>query len=71
LPTHFLTRHMVAIGFGLTAGLITVQIPVSVWERWAPWVFVVALVLLVAVLIPGVGRYLEKRGLSGSAMEAE
>lgn len=56
LPTHFLTRHMVAIGFGLTAGLITVQIPVSVWERWAPWVFVVALVLLVAVLIPGVGK---------------
>lgn len=56
LPTHFLTRHMVAIGFGLTAGLITVQIPVSVWERWAPWVFVVALVLLVAVLIPGIGK---------------
>lgn len=56
LPTHFLTRHLVAIGFGLTAGLITVQIPVAVWERWAPWVFVVALVLLVLVLIPGIGK---------------
>ncbi len=56
LPTHFLTRHLVAIGFGLVAGLVTVQIPVAVWERWAPWVFVVALVLLVAVLIPGVGK---------------
>ncbi len=56
LPTHFLTRHMVAIGFGLIAGLIAVQIPVAVWERWAPWVFVASLVLLVAVLIPGIGK---------------
>jgi cell division protein FtsW len=55
-PTHFLTRHMVAIGFGLVAGLITVQIPVALWERYAPWVFVSALVLLVAVLVPGVGK---------------
>ncbi|MFT7721545.1 MAG: putative lipid II flippase FtsW [Roseateles sp.] len=56
LPTHFLTRHLVAIGFALIAGLITVQIPVSLWERYAPWVFIAALVLLVAVLIPGVGK---------------
>ncbi len=56
LPTHFLTRHVVAIGFGLLGGLVTVQIPVSLWERYAPWVFVVALALLVAVLIPGLGK---------------
>lgn len=56
LPTHFLTRHIVAIGFGLLAALITVQVPVSTWERWAPWLFVVALVLLVIVLIPGLGK---------------
>jgi len=56
LPTHFLTRHIVAIAFGLVAALITVQVPVSTWERYAPWMFVVALVLLVAVLIPGLGK---------------
>ncbi|WP_428510123.1 putative lipid II flippase FtsW [Roseateles sp.] len=56
LPTHFLTRHIVAISFGLVAALITVQVPVSTWERFAPWMFVLALVLLVAVLIPGVGK---------------
>jgi cell division protein FtsW len=56
LPTHFLTRHVVAITFGLVAGLITVQVPINVWERWAPWVFVVALVLLVGVLVPGIGK---------------
>jgi cell division protein FtsW len=56
LPTHFLTRHMIAISFALIAALITVQVPVQTWERWAPWVFVAALVLLVAVLIPGLGK---------------
>ncbi len=55
-PMHFLLRHLVAIAFGLIAALVTVQIPISVWERFAPWVFVLALVLLVAVLIPGVGK---------------
>jgi len=56
LPTHFLTRHLVAIAFGFVAALITVQIPVAIWERWAPWAFVAALVLLVAVLVPGIGK---------------
>lgn len=56
LPTHFLIRHIVALALGLVAAVIVVQIPVSTWERFAPWMFVVALVLLVAVLIPGVGK---------------
>ena len=55
-PTYFATRQLVAIGSGLLCGLIAVQIPVQVWERWAPWVFVASLLLLVAVLIPGVGK---------------
>ncbi|HLO94042.1 MAG TPA: putative lipid II flippase FtsW [Burkholderiaceae bacterium] len=56
LPTHFLSRHIVAIALGLLAGLVTVQLPVSTWEKVAPWLFVTALVLLVAVLIPHVGK---------------
>ena len=56
LPTHFLTRHIIALVFGLVAAVIVVQIPVSTWERLAPWMFVLALVLLVVVLIPGVGK---------------
>ncbi|MCH7341857.1 putative lipid II flippase FtsW [Pelomonas sp. CA6] len=56
LPTHFLVRHVFAIAMALLAALVTVQIPVSVWERNAPWLFVVALVLLVIVLIPHVGK---------------
>src|SRR6478735_3657776 len=30
-PTHFLTRHIVAIVFALVAALVTVQVPVSTW----------------------------------------
>ena len=55
-PFHFLTRHLLGLGIGLVAALVTVQIPVATWERWAPWVFVAALVMLVIVLIPHVGK---------------
>jgi cell division protein FtsW len=55
-PTHFLVRHVMSIGMALLAGLVVVQIPVSVWERIAPHLFVAALVLLVIVLIPGIGK---------------
>jgi cell division protein FtsW len=55
-PTHFLTRHILSIGVAFVAALVTVQIPVNQWEKWAPWIFVVSLLLLVAVLIPGIGK---------------
>jgi len=54
-PTHFLTRHALSLGLGFVAGLIALQVPVSAWEKYAPWCFVVSLGLLLAVLIPTVG----------------
>ena len=54
-PTHFLTRHALSLGLGFVAGLLALQVPVSVWEKSAPWCFVVSLALLVAVLVPKVG----------------
>ncbi len=56
LPTHFLYKHILSIGLALLAGLIVVQIPVALWERAAPWLFIIALLLLIVVLIPGVGK---------------
>ncbi|WP_282829159.1 putative lipid II flippase FtsW [Pelomonas sp. V22] len=55
-PMHFFIRQSLYIVAGLIAALITVQVPISSWERWAPWLFVASLVLLVAVLIPGLGK---------------
>jgi cell division protein FtsW len=56
LPTHFLSRHALALCIALVAAMVTVQIPISVWEKWAPWLFVASLVLLVVVLLPFVGK---------------
>jgi len=54
--SYFLTRHVMSLGVGFIAALVVVQIPVATWERWAAWLFVAALVLLVVVLVPHVGR---------------
>lgn len=55
-PTHFLTRHAMYLVIGFVAALLAFQVPMATWERVAPWLFVVALLLLVAVLIPGIGK---------------
>ena len=53
--THFLTRHMLSLALAFVAALLAFQVPLSVWEKLAPWLFVASLGLLIAVLIPGVG----------------
>jgi len=54
--THFLTRHMLSLVVAFVAALIAFQVPVETWEKLAPWLFVISLVLLIAVLIPGIGK---------------
>jgi cell division protein FtsW len=54
--THFLVRHVVSIGVAFVAALIAFQIPVQTWEKVAPWLFIVSLVLLIAVLVPFIGK---------------
>jgi cell division protein FtsW len=58
--THFLARQALYIAVGLVAAAVALQVPVRVWEKWAPWIFVIALVLLVLVLIPGIGKVVNK-----------
>ena len=55
-PTFFLTRHLLSMGIGFVAALVMLQVPMKFWERVTPWLFVLALALLVAVLIPGIGK---------------
>lgn len=56
LPTHFLLRHVMSILLSLLVALTVMQLPVAYWERAAPWLFVVSLVLLVIVLVPFIGK---------------
>jgi cell division protein FtsW len=55
-PWYFLARHALFVGVGLAAGAIAFQVPVKAWRALAPYLFVAGAVLLIAVLVPGVGR---------------
>ena len=56
----FITRHVMSIAIAFVVCLMVLQVDVKTWERWAPWIFVIALLLLVAVLIPGIGKVVNK-----------
>jgi cell division protein FtsW len=53
---HFLVRHSLSIAIGIVAALLALQVPIAVWEKWAPWLFVGALLLLAVVLLPFVSH---------------
>ena len=54
--TFFLSRHALFLVLSFAAGLLAFQVKLETWERLAPWLFVLSLLLLVVVLIPHVGK---------------
>ena len=54
--THFLTRHVVSLCIASIAAMLAFQVPISTWEKYAPWLFVGSLVLLMLVLLPFIGK---------------
>jgi cell division protein FtsW len=68
--TYFLVRHAMWIGVAAVAALVAVQVPMSVWDKWSPWIFLGTLLLLVLVLIPGIGKvvYGARRWISLAGM---
>ena len=54
--TYFLQRHLLALAIGFVVALLALQVPMSVWEKQAPWIFVLSLILLVLVLVPFIGK---------------
>ena len=55
-PAWFLARHAVFLGAALGAAIAVFLVPVKFWQGAAPWIFAGCVALLVAVLIPGLGR---------------
>ena len=53
---YFLQRHVLALAIGFVVALGVVQVPTAFWEKQAPAIFVVALILLVLVLLPFIGK---------------
>lgn len=58
-PTQFervyLSRHLTFVGLGLIAATTCAMVPARLWLKQAPLLLTVTIVLLIAVLIPGVG----------------
>ena len=52
---YFLIRQSAYLLVAFICGYITFLIPVYFWQRWAPYLFLIGIILLVLVLIPGIG----------------
>lgn len=55
-PLYFLSRQLFGVAFGVLGAVIMMAIPTAVWERLAMPLLLVALLLLLLVLIPGIGH---------------
>jgi cell division protein FtsW len=52
----FLIRHLISLAIAIGVGIWAFKIPTKVWDRYSPVIFGFTVVLLIAVLIPGVGK---------------
>ncbi|WP_028484367.1 putative lipid II flippase FtsW [Thioalkalivibrio sp. ALE17] len=53
---HFFQRQVIFAAIGLAVATFLWSVPLARWERAGPWLLILVMVLLIAVLIPGVGR---------------
>lgn len=55
-PLYMMIRHLIYLVLGIGACGVTLMIPVATWQRLGWWMLMGAFGLLVAVLLPGIGR---------------
>ncbi len=55
-PYFFVRRQAMFLGAGVVVSAILFQVEMETWQRISHWLFVLGVVLLIAVLIPHVGR---------------
>jgi len=53
---YYLIRQGIFIIAGVAVGITAFQIPMRIWQQIAPYLFLLGLLLLVVVLIPGIGH---------------
>jgi cell division protein FtsW len=54
--TYFLVRHGASLAVATALAVALFRVPVWFWQKASPWLFLLGTLLLVAVLIPGIGR---------------
>ncbi|MFE1814681.1 putative lipid II flippase FtsW [Metapseudomonas otitidis] len=55
-PLYHSIRHLIYLAIGGVACIITLQVPMAFWQRHGARLMLVAFVLLIMVLLPGIGR---------------
>ncbi len=55
-PSYFLVRHSIYLVVGLAFAAALFRIPLWLWQKASPWLFMAGTAMLVALLIPGIGR---------------
>ena len=55
-PAYFLVRHGAYLAVGLAAGVIAFQIPMRLWQKYSFHLFLMGVLLLALVLVPGIGH---------------
>lgn len=53
---HFLMRQAIFISVAIVTALFAFRVRIETWQKWAPYLFVGVLILLVLVLVPGLGK---------------
>ncbi len=55
-PAYYLVRHGVFLGISVIVAAVAFQVPLSLWQKYSPYLFMIGVVLLAIVLIPGIGK---------------
>ncbi|WP_097106160.1 putative lipid II flippase FtsW [Nitrosomonas ureae] len=53
---YYLWRHSAYLVLGLIIGLIAFQVPMQVWQKYIVYLFMIGVLLLILVLVPGIGH---------------
>src|SRR5262245_4075767 len=54
--SYFLVRHTMFLAVGTALAAAAFQVPMRIWQEYAPYLFVMGMALLLLVLVPGIGR---------------
>jgi cell division protein FtsW len=55
-PFYYLYRQLAATGLGAGLGMLILVIPIYIWQKAGPLILLIGIMLLIAVLIPGIGK---------------
>ena len=55
-PLYHMIRHLIYLVIGTAAALATLLVPMALWQRYSGTLLLAAVVLLILVLLPGIGR---------------